>query len=79
MLKLKSSACISHASAQTGMTILKLLFAFTGSSRKNGTKKCPKIKIMLTHHHEPCSRMRYKKVSVGMFAFQTTKYCANSV
>ncbi len=71
--------CITHAHAQTGSMTLKQVFAFTGSITKNGSMKWPKIKAILIHHHEPFSRMRYQKVSSGMFAFQTTKYCANSV
>ncbi len=58
---------------------LKQVFTFTGSITKNGSMKCPKIRTRLNHHHEPFSRMRYQNVSSGMFAFQTTKYCANSV
>ena len=40
-------------------------------------KKWPKMMIRPIHHHVPCSRMTYQKVSSGMLAFQMMKYCAN--
>ena len=78
MLKPKSSVVHQPRPDADGQHDFEIHFDLHRQQQKNGTKKWPKIKIMLTHHHEPCSRMRYQKVSSGMLAFQTTKYCANS-
>src|SRR6266550_2246185 len=76
MLKDKSTKCISHAHAQSGIMMGKVCFTSIRSSVRNGMKKWPKMMIMLMHHHEPCSRPTYQKVSSGMLAFQMMKYCA---
>src|SRR5690348_7453275 len=73
-LKERSNQCMSQAQAHKGIMKPKTFFTSMRSKARNGSRKCPKMIIIPTHHQVPFSRTTYQKVSSGIFPFQIMKY-----
>src|ERR1017187_10578812 len=74
MLNDRSIYCINPIQTQSGVMNLNTSFRSIRNSARNGTRKCPNMRISPIVHQEPFSRNTYQNVSSGMLAFQITKY-----